>query len=254
MIAMSWWDRNVVEPGKLPLMLLFVAFVVTWVTVRAITRSIRAGNSRLHNVQTAGVHLHHSTPGIILLTIGAVAAIGLPPHEPWRGAAAVIIGVGVSLVFDEFAMILHLTDDYWQVEGRQSVEAIGLIAACLALAVVGFAPFGVNDVSSSELGLRYGVLGMVVVTFACVVICVMKGKYRLGLIAVFLPPVAIVGAVRLARPSSRWDRHHYVDRPERHRHAVERASSFDGRWDPMWRRIGDALAGPPNPTTGEPKP
>ena len=35
-----WWERNIVEPGKLPLLLCFVAFIATFLTTRAITRSI----------------------------------------------------------------------------------------------------------------------------------------------------------------------------------------------------------------------
>ena len=240
------WRRNVSEAGKLPLVLLLCAFVVTWVIVRAITRSIRSGRGRLRDIHAGGTHLHHSTPGIILLTIGAVAAVGVPPRAPWREGAAVVIGVGASLVFDEFAMILHLRDDYWQNEGRQSVEAVGLVAACLGLVAAGFAPFGVDDLRGTELAVR--VAGMVVaaLTFAAVVVCALKGKYRLGLIAVFAWPVAIVGALRLARPGSRWDRVHYATRPERRARAARRATAFDARWDPRWRRLADLLGGRPD--------
>jgi hypothetical protein len=35
---------------------------------------------------------------------------------------AVIIGVGVSLVLDESALLLHLHDVYWSNEGRVSVD------------------------------------------------------------------------------------------------------------------------------------
>ena len=35
-----WWQRNIVEPGKLPLLLSLVAFVLTFVITRTITRAI----------------------------------------------------------------------------------------------------------------------------------------------------------------------------------------------------------------------
>ena len=246
---MPSWDRNVVAAGKLPVLLLALSFVVTWVVVRAITRSIRSGRGRLHDVSAGGVHLHHSTPGIILLTAGAVAAVATPGHAPWREVAAVAIGVGASLVFDEFAMILHLRDDYWQAEGQQSTEAVGLVAACLVLIAVGVSPFGVDDVHGTELVARATAVAIIGVTFASVVVCAMKGKYRLGLIAVFVWPVAIVGAVRLARHGSRWDRRRYEHEPEKRARAARRTEAFDARWDPRWRHLADALGGVPDPPT-----
>ncbi|MGD9694631.1 MAG: hypothetical protein AB7V42_03105 [Thermoleophilia bacterium] len=242
---MSWWDRNVVEPQKLPVTLLLVAFIVTFLVTRLITRSIRAGRGPFGNVQAGGVHLHHSTPGIILLTAGAVAAVAVPASGQWRAAAAVAIGIGASLVFDEFAMILHLDDDYWTAEGRQSVQAVGLVAACLLLIAVGFAPLGVNGVGDSELGLRLGVVSAVALMAAAVLVCALKGKYRLALVALFVPPVAVAGALRLARPGSWWFRHRYGQ--SRAARAATRASAFDARWDPRWRRIGNIVAGAPDP-------
>jgi hypothetical protein len=38
---LSWWHRDVIAAGKLPLMLCFVSFVVTFVSTRTITRRTR---------------------------------------------------------------------------------------------------------------------------------------------------------------------------------------------------------------------
>lgn len=237
-----------VEPEKLPLLLLMAAFIVTFIVTRVITRSIRAGRGPFRDVESEGVHLHHSVPGIILLTIGAVAAVGVPGGGPWRALAAIVIGIGASLVFDEFAMLLHLDDDYWQAEGRQSVQAVGLVAACLAFWAIGFAPLGVNDVGTPELSVRYGVLIVVAATAAAVVVCALKGKYRLALVALFLWPVAVVGAIRLARPGSSWDRRRYADSPDKRARARARATAFDDRWHPVWSRLGNLIAGAPDPS------
>jgi hypothetical protein len=241
---MSWWERNVVEPGKLPLLLLLAAFIVTFLATRVITRSIRAGRGPFRDVETGKVHLHHCVPGIILLTAGAVAAVGVPHTGPWVSLAAIMIGVGASLVFDEFALLLNLKDDYWQAQGRESVQAVGLVAACLGFWAIGFAPLGVNNVGTPELGVRYGVLIVVAVTAAAVVVCALKGKYRLALVALFVWPVAMAGAIRLARPDSWWERERYS--PERQAHARARAEAFDDRWHPMWSRLGDLVAGAPS--------
>ena len=242
---MSWWERNIVEPGKLPLLLLMLAFIITFLVTRVITRSIRAGRGPFRDVETGHVHLHHSVPGIVLLTIGAVLAVGVPVNGPGRSFAAVLIGIGASLVFDEFALLLNLKDDYWQAQGRESLQAVGLVAACLAFWAIGFAPLGVNDIGEPELRVRYGVLIVVAITAGAVVVCALKGKYRLALVALFLWPVAVAGAIRLARPGSWWDRRRYS--PARSAHARARAEAFDARWHPMWSRLGDLVAGAPDP-------
>ena len=65
----SWWQRDVIAAGKLPLMLCFLAFVVTFAATRTITRMIRDGRGPFRNQVTAsGTHIHHSVPGSILLT------------------------------------------------------------------------------------------------------------------------------------------------------------------------------------------
>ena len=38
--------------------------------------------------------------------------------------AAAVFGIGSALVLDEFALILHLHDVYWEEEGRTSVDAV----------------------------------------------------------------------------------------------------------------------------------
>jgi hypothetical protein len=83
----SWWHRDVLAAGKLPLMLCFLAFVITFVTTRTITRMIRDGRGPFRNQVTAsGTHIHHAVPGIILLIIGAFTAVGGPDSLGWRSS------------------------------------------------------------------------------------------------------------------------------------------------------------------------
>src|ERR1700690_1729211 len=206
---LSWWHRDVIAAGKLPLMLCFVSFVVTFASTRTITRLIRDGRGPFRNVAVGGTHIHHSVPGIILLMIGAFTAIGGPGTLGWLSFSAIAVGIGTSLVMDEFAMILHLQDVYWSGEGQLSVEAVSLTAACLGLSLVGFSPFGIKDADSIELSLRLTATGGLAADGVLALICVLKGKYRTALFGLFLPPVAIFGALRLARPASIWARHRY---------------------------------------------
>ena len=241
---LSWWHRDVIAAGKLLLMLCFVSFAVTFVSTRAITRLIRDGRGPFRNVTAGGTHVHHSVPGIILLMIGAFTAIGGPGTLRWLSFSAIAVGIGTSLVLDEFALILHLQDVYWSGEGQLSVEAVSLTAACLGLALVGFSPFGVQNVDGIELSLRLTATGILIADGVLALICILKGKYRTALFALFLPPVGVIGALRLARPSSIWARHNY--RGRRLERATRRAADFDKRWAPLQTDWEDFVVGKPS--------
>ena len=116
-IMHGWWHDEVVTGTKGPLLLALVAFVITFVATRGITRLIRAGKGPFHNMNSGGVHLHHATPGVILLVTGAFLSSGADGRSPWNYVSAALIGIGASLVLDEFAMIFHLQDVYWSQEG-----------------------------------------------------------------------------------------------------------------------------------------
>jgi hypothetical protein len=241
----DWWSRDVVEPGKLPLLLCAAAFVVTFLATRAITRMIRAGVGPFKdNVSAGGTHVHHAVPGIVLLVAGAITAVGVRGGSPWQELAAVAIGVGTSLVLDEFALILHLQDVYWSDEGRLSVEMVSLTFVCLAFALIGALPFGTSNVGPTEQGVRGGIAAAAVLHAVLVLTCAAKGKYRTALFGIFVPVLAWVGAPRLARPRSLWARHRYGE-PKLAR-AAQRAERFDARWDPVGDRVGDLLAGRPS--------
>jgi hypothetical protein len=235
----------VIAAGKLPLMLCFLAFVLTFATTRTITRLIRDGRGPFRNQVTAsGTHIHHAVPGLILLMIGAFTAIASPGTLGWLCFAGLAVGIGTSLVLDEFALILHLQDVYWSGEGQLSVEAVSLTAACLGLALVGFSPFGVQDVDGMELSLRLTATSLLCADFVLSVICALKGKYRSALFGLFLLPVGVVGALRLARPTSIWARHRYHGK--RLERARRRAAAFDGRWGPLMTGWEDFLGGKPS--------
>jgi hypothetical protein len=241
----GWWHRDVIAAGKLPLMLCFVAFVMTFLITRLITRLIRDRRGLFHNDVTAGgVHVHHAVPGIVLLIIGAFIAVSDPASLSERSVAGVLVGIGVSLVLDEFALILHLQDVYWSGEGQLSVEVVSLTAGCLGLALTGFSPFGVPGVNAAEMTVRLSATGLLIVDALLVLLCVLKGKYPTALLGIFLPPLALFGAFRLARPSSTWARRRY------HEHemtrALRRATEFDKRWDPVRTKWEDFVGGTPS--------
>ncbi|MFF9812666.1 hypothetical protein [Streptomyces sp. NPDC014006] len=242
-----WWVRNVVEPGKLPLLLALTAFVLTFLVTRLITRLIRAGKGPFGNVKAGGVHVHHVVPGVVLTVVGGFGAVAGGQHGFGSGLAAVVFGIGAGLVLDEFALILHLDDVYWSEAGRQSVELVVFTAALVGLVLVGFAPFGVNDLSQGELQDRGQVILTVGVNFLFSLIALAKGKGRMAVIGVIIPFIALIGAVRLARPGSLWAKRLYRRRPRARAKAGLRAYRHDLRWSRPRRAVQDWLGGKPDP-------
>jgi hypothetical protein len=244
----SWFERTVIDAGRLPLFLCFLAFIVTFVVTRSITRMIRAGRGPFgDNVSSSGLHIHHAVPGVILLTTGAFLAVGAGDEAGWAEIAGVMVGVGTSLVLDEFALILRLDDVYWAEEGRISVEMVALTIGCLGLVLIGLNPFRVDRTA----GTAFVVTTLIFIVFhlVLVVIAVAKGKFRLALFGTFIPILSLVGASRLARPSSRWATRFYDD--DKLQRAELRSARLDARYGPAIRRASNALGGAPETGDGQ---
>ncbi|MFJ8945761.1 hypothetical protein ACIRG4_21425 [Streptomyces sp. NPDC102395] len=243
----DWLQRNIVEPGKLPLLLALTAFVLTFVVTRTVTRLIRAGKGPFGNVSAGGLHIHHVVPGVILTVLGGFGAVAGGQHGFGSAAFAVVFGVGAGLVLDEFALILHLADVYWTEAGRQSVEAVVLTAALVGLMLVGFSPFGVNDLTADELQDRGTVIATVGGNFLVALAALAKGKLKMAIFGVIVPFVALIGFVRLARPGSPWARRFYRHRPRARAKAALRAYHHDRRWSGPTRAMANWLGGKPTP-------
>ncbi|MFD8808529.1 hypothetical protein [Streptomyces sp. NPDC059597] len=243
-----WWERNILEPGKLPLLLALAAFVTTFVVTRVVTRLIRAGKGPFGNVSAGGLHIHHVVPGIVLTLVGGFGAVASDRHGFGGALAAVVFGIGAGLVLDEFALILHLDDVYWTAEGRKSVEVVVLTAALVGLLLAGFSPFGVNDLTHDELQDRGGVIATIAVNFFFSLVALSKGKARVAIFGAIVPLLALAGAIRLARPSSPWARRFYVHRPRARARALLRAYRHDRRWAGPRRALQDWIGGKPDPS------
>ncbi|AXK32113.1 hypothetical protein DVA86_05020 [Streptomyces armeniacus] len=241
----DWWARNIIEPGKFPLLLALSAFVVTFAVTRLVTRMIRAGRGPFRNVTPGGVHVHHVVPGILLMTVGGFTALAGGRHGWGSGIAAVLFGVGTGLVLDEFALVLHLHDVYWSKEGSQSVEVVIVTVALTGLLLGGFLPFGVDSMSADEEQNRLNAVSTVTVNLAFVLVTLLKGKVRMAVLGVLVPPVAFVGALRLARPASPWAKRAYRERPRARARATLRAARHDRRWNGLRRRLNYLIGGAP---------
>lgn len=233
----DWWQDEIIDTGKQPLALCAIAFLVTFLVTRKIVRSIRAGEGNLKDNVIGGVHIHHAVPGIVLMIAGGLGGLGAQANG-WRSLAGVAFGVGLALVLDEFALILHLDDVYWSEQGRTSVNAVLLVGGVMVLVLLGASPANVNDPSVGN-----GALGVVAVNLAFAAVCFVKGKLGTGVIGIVAPFVALVGAVRLARPNSVWSHRRYPEGSRKRERAEEREVSFDAKWRSKVRSFQDSVAG-----------
>ncbi|RBY77233.1 hypothetical protein DQ238_15155 [Geodermatophilus sp. TF02-6] len=181
-----------------------LAFLVTFLVTRLVTRAIRTGRGPFHDESVGGVHVHHEVYGIFLLLGTGTVEFTYQPAPPVLQVLAVLFGVGAALTLDEFALWLHLEDVYWSSEGRSSIDAVLVALVVGGLLLIGANPFDAAD-AHGELELWLTVL----TNLAFALVAILKGRVVLGVVGVFVPVVAIVGAVRLARPRSPWARRWY---------------------------------------------
>lgn len=245
--GVGWWHREVVAPGKLPLLLALAALLVTFGVTRLVTRMIRAGKGPFRNVTPGGVHIHHAVPGIVLMVVGGFGGVAAGRQGFGATAAAVAFGMGAGLVLDEFALIVHLQDVYWSPEGTRSVETVLITATLAALLLFGFAPFGTDGMSGAETHDRWGLIATIVFNLAMSLVALLKGKLRMAVLGVLVPLVSLIGAVRLARPGSYWARRCYRDRPRATARAERRAARHDHRWSGLRTRVEYLIGGRPSP-------
>jgi hypothetical protein len=162
----------------------------------------------------------------------------VPFVSPWWHIVAIGFGVGAGFTLDEFALWVRLEDVYWSEEGRMSFDAVVCACAFAALVVIGTRPFGLDDPGSI---FGTAVVGVAVVGLA--VVCFAKGRVLLGVIGLFVPVVAAVGAVRLAHPRSPWSRWRYDDAM---RGRAEARFAATRPLERIGRRVQDLIAGAPS--------
>jgi lysyl-tRNA synthetase class 2 len=249
------YNALIVLPGKQALFFLLVAFVVTFLFIRFSVRMIRAGVSWWPgNITSGDVHIHHVVFGTVLMIVAGVLAFAPAGwSSPWWEILGALFGVGSALVLDEFALILHLDDVYWSHEGRKSVDAVVLAAAVIALLLLGTLPFGVDAVDATTGG-RWGVIISIVLTGLLVGVTLLKGRIWLGVLGLLVPLLALIGALRLAKPHSPWARWRYAPGSRKITRATTRALRHDARWERFKHRVFDAIAGRPHLDQPAPRP
>ena len=225
------------QPGPGAAFVVLVAFLVSFLAIRTSARLTRSVSWWPGGVETDGVHIHHLVWGIVLMLLCGFLAFAAPLAAPWWHLIAIGFGVGAGFTLDEFALWVRLEDVYWAEEGRASFDAVVCTVAFGALVVIGTRPFGLDEPSSIA-----GTAAAVAVIGGLAVVCFAKGRVLLGVVGLFVPVVALVGAVRLGHPSSLWARRRYDDSRRAQaarRFAANRPLARTGR------RAGDLIAGAP---------
>ena len=117
------------------------SFFMTFAAVRSITHAIRAERGPFRNITPGGRHIHHMTFGIVgLLTVGYLWMMEIGIDQRGRRTSRITsgaYGAGAALTLDEFALWLNLADDYWNKQGRESIDAVALFGSLLALSLSG---------------------------------------------------------------------------------------------------------------------
>ena len=205
----SLYERAIVDTGRQPEFLFFVAFLASFGFIRTSAHLIRAQVRWWPgNVEVGGTHIHHLVWGILLLLISGYVGVTIAPDSPWHEILAVVFGIGAGLTLDEFALWLNLSDVYWSEKGRRSIDAV-IVTACLSgLVLVGFGAW--LDVATQVEDAVFALVGSVgVVAILVAIVNLAKEKYGMAAAGIIFLSVGLVGAVRLGRPRSLWARLFY---------------------------------------------
>jgi hypothetical protein len=207
----SEFQREIVDSGRLAAFLFFIALLGTFGFIRTSTWMIRKQVSWWPgNVSVGGTHVHHLVWGICAMMIFGYVGVVHQPDSPWWEIVTVLFAIGMGLALDEFALWVELKDVYWEKEGRKSIDAM-ILAGCLAgILLVGFSSWAtladdVGDAVLTAIG-SWGVVGIVLAG-----VCAAKEKFWTALGSLFLWPIGLVGALRLAKPHSAWAHRFYRD-------------------------------------------
>ena len=133
------YDEQIQIPGKELHFLILAAFLCSFAFIRTSAHMIRAQVSWWPgNVETkGGTHIHHLVWGILLLLAAGYLGIAAGLSSPWLELVAIGFGIGIGLTLDEFALWLNLEDVYWEERGRQSIDAVVIVASLLGITLLG---------------------------------------------------------------------------------------------------------------------
>jgi hypothetical protein len=234
----SAYQDGIVDTGREPHFLFFVAFLLTFAFIRTSTHMIKAQVSWWPgNVSVGGTHIHHLVWGILLLLVCGYIAVALDPESPWREIIAILFGIGTGLTLDEFALWLDLKDVYWEKEGRKSIDAVIIALAVSGLFLVSLR--GWIDVTTDVADGIEAIVGSVGLFGVILALGnAAKEKFGMAIWSILIPVIGLVTIFRLAKPHSVWARLFY-----RHGKKERSEQRYAGsRGQPFWKRGGELVS------------
>lgn len=225
------------KAGFICLLALLGSFLFIRTSARMIRAQVRWWPG---SVEAGGVHIHHLVWGICTMMITGFLVFALEPAEPWYEILAGLFGFGAGLTLDEFALWVHLEDVYWTDEGRSSVDAVIVAVVFAGMILVGLAPLDLNAGSWAIVAVD------TLITLSLVAVCVIKGKKFMGMAGVFIPLLALIGAIRLAKPKSRWAKKRYTPEKRRGEKKLARSKKRYKEEGKQWDRFINFIGGKPS--------
>jgi len=239
----DFWDDQIVASDGQGLFFVLVGFLGSFAFIRMSTRLMRSPRVPWWPgsvVSDSGVHLHHLVFGIWIMIATGTLGFWFFGQDPWFEICSFLFGVGAGLTVDEFALWVHLDDVYWSEDGRSSIDAAVISVAAMGLVLLGFQPL---DFTTTSVGGVIGSIAAIVLGLAWVGICFLKQRVLHGAVGVFVFPVALYGAVRLAKPRSPWARRFYGQRNAEKQAKSARRFAPDRRTERFKERFRDAVGG-----------
>lgn len=231
------YDSAIYQTGREPAFVMLLSFIITFIFARGYTRIARI--TGWGSASIGGTHAHHMVFGLIIAFMAGALMFGFTPSQgPFLLLLAALFGCGVSLVLDEFALVFHLQDVYWENEGRKSVDAIVLGVAFGTLFLLRTTPLGS---SANVTGWLF--VAIIAINLLFVLISAAKGKIYFALFGLFIPLLSTVAALRLAEPDSLWAHRLYKKDGKKIRRANKRYDRYNRVWKARKERIWDVIGG-----------
>lgn len=232
------YESYIFNTGREPALLMMLAFIITFIFTRGYTRIAR--KTGWGSASFGGVHAHHLVFGMVISFVSAALMFSfLPQQGIILNLLAIAFGAGVALVLDEFALIFHLDDVYWEDEGRKSVDAVVLGASFGLLFLLHATPLS----SSTDDISRWLLTIIQIFNLVFVIISALKGKIFMALFGVFIPFVAIIGAVRIAEPESIWAMKFYKPHGKKMKKSKKRYEHYHKVWRARKEKAWDIIGG-----------
>ena len=225
-----------------------LGLLLTFLGVRINTRLIRAKVKWwFHDIESeGGLHVHHMVIGVVLMVVTGLVLIAVSPEGLWLQVCALVFGAGVALTLDEFApdpapagRLLDLGGP--PLGGRRDRRGVRRTPHHSGLQPAGTSTAGLTR------GAAAGVIAITVVIDLCfAVVCLLKGKYWTGFFGIFVPILGVVGAIRVARPTSPWAHKRYAKKPKKMAKAQRREDHVNATWRAWREAFFDLIAGKPH--------